>query len=101
MKKILLVSGTIALFSFAAFHSMEDKNLARVEQVQGLYVFQQSKPVAEYDYLGSVKITVSMSGKPQELYNMIIKKVKKEYPDADGVIFTGVDMDRADAVKFK
>lgn len=60
-----------------------------------------SKPTQDYDYLGSVKKSVAWSGKPDEMLNSLLKKVKKEYPNADGMIITNIDMDKADAVKFK
>jgi hypothetical protein len=31
----------------------------------------------------------------------MIRKVKKDYPKADGIVFTSIDMDKADAIQFK
>lgn len=63
--------------------------------------FLLSKPTTEYEYLGSVKKVLAWSGKPEEMLNSMIKKVKKEYPKADGIVFTNIDMDKADAIQFK
>lgn len=83
-----------------------DKSLARVEQMQGLYVFVDSKPVAEYLYLGSVKGAGGGAGwNPQ--YNPIrdrmIKKVKEDYPQANGIILhlNHSGKDQADAILIK
>lgn len=90
----------VSLFSFKMIYETK-KNTAEVEQQQGLYVFILNKPVLNYDYLGSVKKTLAWSGKPEEMLNAMIKKVKNDYPSADGILFTTVGMDKADAIKFK
>ncbi|MFN4083872.1 MAG: hypothetical protein ACK4K9_09590 [Bacteroidia bacterium] len=100
--KVKFFIGLIAVtFLLAAFTSISDKGSATVDQKQGLYIFILSKPTTEYEYLGSVKKSVAWTGKPEEMLNSIIKKVKKDYPKADGIIFTSIDMDKADAIQFK
>jgi hypothetical protein len=84
-----------------AFTFFVDRASGTVDQKQGLYIFMLSKPVAEYEYLGSVKKSLAWTGQPEEMLNSMIKKVKKDYPDANGIIFTSVNMERADAIKFK
>ena len=74
---------------------------ATVNQMQGIYVFAQCKPVSEYTYLGSTKIKVVWTGQPEEMLNITLKKIKKDYAQADGVIFTTLQMDQADVIKFK
>jgi ABC-type glycerol-3-phosphate transport system substrate-binding protein len=100
MKKIFLGLAALAFF-LTAFTILADKSSATVDQKEGLYVFILSKPTAQYEYLGSVKKVLAWSGKPEEMLNSLIKKVKKEYPKANGIIFTNVDMDKADAIEFK
>ena len=80
MRTKLLLLAVVSIIFATSFKIMADKSNAAVDQIQGVYVFIQSKPTSEYEYLGSVK---------------------KEYPQADGVIFTSVNMDQVDAVKFK
>lgn len=103
MKKILtLLVCAIAAMSFAKLPEQETKKeMAAVQQIEGLYVFLQCKPVAANEYLGSVKKSLAWSGKPEEMLNSMIKKVKKDYPKADGIVFTNIDMDKADAIQFK
>lgn len=101
MKKLLIPIIAIAVLASAFTLVDSDKEKANVEQMDGLYIFIKSKPVAENDYLGSVKKSLALTGNPEEMLNSMIKKVKKEYPSADGIIFTSVSMDKADAIKFK
>ena len=78
-----------------------NNNSATVEQEQGIFIFIKSKPISEYQYLGSVSKSIALSGSPDEMLKSLIKKCKKEYPGADGIIFTSNDMDKADCIKFK
>ena len=70
-----------------------------VNTIEGLYIFTDAKPVKETEYLGSVKIGFAVSGSYQEIINKLAKKVRKEYPAAQALIFDGND--KAQAVKFK
>src|SRR5262245_29918473 len=79
---------------------------AEVNQIEGLLIFTDSKPVKEYEYLGTVKSNGTMGlGNPQYegVRGRLIKKVKSEYPKADGVIMylNYGQADKADAIKFK
>ena len=89
-----------------AMNTLEDikKSNADVNQYEGVYVFTDSKPQKDYEYLGTVKISLGLgSGQYQNVRNSLIKKAKKEDPQADGLIMNFKDMgtDRADAIKFK
>ncbi len=69
-------------------------------------MFTDSKPTQEYSYLGSVKTGTALlprSRQYQPIRDLLIKKINKDYPDADGVIFHFVNgaADVADAIKFK
>lgn len=99
MKKILLFLSCI--FIFSAYKIISEKNSAIVEQEEGINIFIKSKPVAEYEYLGSVKKGMALSGQPEEMFNSMVKKCKKEFPSANGLIFTSIGLDKADCVKFK
>lgn len=83
---------------------MKDNNLAEVNQVQGFYIFVDSKPVQEYEYLGTVKSGLTFSsGQYQSIRDILVKKARKEYPLGNGIIFHFHDggTDKADIVKFK
>lgn len=101
MKKLFIVLA-IAALGLTAFKFINDKAAATVDQKEGIYIFICSKPAAEYQFLGSVKKTgLVMSGSPAEMFNTLMKRCRKDYPQADGIIFSSVDMDHADCVKFK
>jgi len=105
MKKIILglIIG-ISLSCFVAFKVATyepTKSTSEVEQVGGINIFIKSKPVLEYEVLGSEKTTITWQGKPQEMINLAMKKIEKDYTTAEGVIFTSDDMDRFDIIKFK
>jgi hypothetical protein len=65
------------------------KSTGEVDQFQGLYIFVDSKSVMEYEYLGTVKSTVSLGDNQYTgVRDRIIKKAKKDYPQADAIIIT-------------
>lgn len=97
--KIIVAIAIVGLLM--GFQVAADKSTGTVDQMEGLYVFIQSKPKADFEYLGTVKKTLAWTGKPEEMLNSMLKKVKNDYPQADGIVFTSVAMDKADAVKFK
>jgi len=103
MKKFAIIIGTMSFCALlvTAWKIEADKTAAKVSQLQGLSIFILSTPAATYDYLGSETKKISITGEPGEMLNSMIKKIKKNYPTADGVIFTDVAMKKGDAIKFK
>jgi hypothetical protein len=102
MKTKILIASFSTLLLLAGFNLVSsNRGLAMVEQQQGVYIFMLSNPTSTYEYLGSVKKGIAWTGQPDEMLNSMIKKIKKEYPNADAIIFTSIDMDKADAIKFK
>lgn len=77
-----------------------DKGLAIVNQVYGVSVFIYSKPASKYDYLGSIE-KLMLADKPEYTIESMIEKMKKKYPDANGIIFSNLKFDQADAVKIQ
>lgn len=111
MKKIIITALTLLVFGYAsvAQEAKPKKSDATVEQVLGMYVFVDSAPKAEYQFLGSVGagsgLGKAMVGAAEfDAKKMrLIKKLKEEYPNADGIIihFARGGKDTADAIKFK
>ena len=107
MKKIML--GTLiglsmtSLVAFTAANYEPKKATGEVEQLQGLYIFTDSKPVLEYEYLGTVKATIGWDSQYQGVRDKLIGKAKKDFPNADGLImqFKSGGTDKCDAIKFK
>lgn len=101
MKK-LLITLAVVLPALAIGTILNEKiNLATVNQVQGVYIFVESEPVNTYIYLGTVKNTVTFgSGQFDDVKKTLLKKAKKEYPGANGLIihFVNGGTDYADAI---
>jgi len=106
MKKIILGSligmGLTTLAAFTVINYEPKKATAEVEQMQGLYIFTDSKPVLPYEYLGTVKTSIVMDTQYQGVRDKLIKKAKKDYPNADGLImqFRSGGTDKCDAIKY-
>jgi hypothetical protein len=91
------------LFAFVASNYQAKRATGEVEQMQGLYIFTDSKPVLEYEYLGTVKATFGLDSQYQGVRDKLIKKAKSDFPEADALImqFKSGGTDRCDAIKFK
>lgn len=105
MKKnmIYFVAGilSLSLLSFKVAEQMADKDNAKVEQIKGVYVFIHSKPIREYEYLGSLQPKVVPSSNAKPIINHMITKGTEKYPQADGIIFTDDELGKVDMIKFK
>lgn len=102
----ILGISTVILLSFKSYEEYQARNsTAEVNQEQGLYIFTDSKPVKEYEYLGTVKLEISLinSGQYDGVKSTLIRKGKRDYPQANGIILNLVEggTDRGDLIKFK
>ena len=78
------------------------KDYASVNQVSGVFVFLQSRPLADYEILGTVKKTgIVWTGKPKEMQSILIRRAKRDYPSCGGIIFDDISMDHATVIQFK
>lgn len=81
-----------------------DHSLATVNQLQGVYIFTDCTPAGKYEYLGTVQNGTRIAGSSQygPVRDRMIKKVREEYPAANGAIFhfNNGSADKADAIKF-
>lgn len=100
---IYFVAGilSISLLSFKVAEQMAEKSSAKVEQIKGVYVFTNSKPIREYEYLGSFEPKVVPSKRTKTIIEFMITKGTEKYPQADGIIFKDDELVEADLIKFK
>ena len=99
MKKLISI---LLLFVMTAAVAQVKKETAEVQIQQGVYIFFCAKPLAEYSVLGTVKKTgLVWTGKPNEMFNTILRRAKKDYPETAGIIFDNVSMTHATCIKFK
>ena len=99
MNRLLLLGAIAATLAFKSIEQVNN-HTATVNQEQGLFLFIESKPAAPHDYMGTVAVSVSWSGKYDEVKSILLKNAKKKYPNADGLIID-IENGKADAIKFK
>lgn len=101
--KLSLVVIITALTSFTISDYILKKNTAEVEQVEGLFIFTDSKPVMEYEYIGTVKAVMGMDSQYNGVRNKLIRKARKKFPNGEAIMlhFKSGGVDRADIIKFK
>lgn len=102
--KIILLAGCL----ISLLNSFGQKDLAEVNKIKGFYVFVDSKPTAEYESLGEVKVDekdaeVKKSQQYQVVRDNLIKNARAANYTADGIILTFVNggVDKAEIIKFK
>lgn len=104
-KLMYAIAGMLLMTTIAATHAVYEvkANTAEVEQIKGMYVFCDSKPVREYEYLGSVRNGIGVSSQYTSVRNRLLNNARKEYPEANGIIIhlNSEGFDRADCIKFK
>jgi hypothetical protein len=100
MKKLIFILIIVSIF-LTAFRFANEKNIATVDRQQGIYLFMLSQPTAKYEVLGTLKIKAAWTGQPGEMMNKMIRKVKESYPNAEGIIFSDINMVTAQAIIFK
>lgn len=105
MKKTILTAA-ICCLSFAAFsQNNTDKSLAKVEQIQGLYIYVKCTPAMEYEHLGVVSGPKVGNHEMDKMIETFIKRVKEDYPNADAIIFDSsikqTHNTKVSAIKFK
>lgn len=76
------------------------KSTAEVEQVHGIYVFTDCKPVMEYEYIGKVEAFWIAKDDYETVRDEVIRLVKKKQKAANAVIlhFSGSSF-TGDAIK--
>lgn len=106
MKKLIITTALTAFFYVGYAQTTEQKqphnSFAIVNQEEGYYIFMFSRPQKQYEVLGYIeKEGAVWTGKPKEMFKIILNRTKKKYPKADGIIFKGIAMDEAEAIKFR
>ena len=105
IRTVLVLASCFYCCSFFLQAKQDPGQLATVNQLQGLYIFTDCRPVNQFQYLGSVKNGFRMAGSSQytAVRDRLIKKVKADYPAANAIIFHLNDKsaDFADAITLK
>src|SRR4051812_2539601 len=102
MKSLLLI--VVAVMTLASFTVQNEskKNVAEVNRYENYYLFMQCKPIKDYTVIGTIKQAGGMwSGTPKQMFDVLIKRAKQEYPNCDGIVFEDVTLQHASCIKFK
>lgn len=105
MKKILIGSSLgiciTILFAFKIANFEPDPSTAKVNKIEGFYIFTDSKPVMPYDSVGSVDIGFITDTQYESIRGNLIKKVRNKFPNANGLImkFDKKGVDKCIAIK--
>jgi hypothetical protein len=95
-KKGMLFLFFLGLF---AYKFEPNKDLARVEQIEGIYVFVYAKPSGNYKFIDKINMPeFVMNGKAYEMIRTAVRRCKKQHPTANGVIFTNDNLSKAEAI---
>lgn len=97
VKKIAVAVCMLMLFCTSAFaqplHAM-------VNQQQGLYVFIFSAPTQHFETLGTVQKTgITFTNKPRELFNIICRRAKRNFPTGNAIIFDDITLKHATVIR--
>jgi hypothetical protein len=82
----IIFTGIVA---FSVTTDAPKKNLAEVDQISGLYIFVKSKPIQEFEYLGTVKGPIIGNHEFDKLLEVMITRAQKDFPEANALIFDG------------
>src|SRR5436309_3301250 len=99
MKNKLYLILSVTVFLFSNFSFAQDRSSATVTSQDGIYIFMCCKPTLEYEHLGTLnQIVICPSPKTIDTY---IQKVKSQYPKANGIMFSSVNLVAADIIYIK
>ena len=105
----------VGLVGFSVKKPADNKSLANVNQQQGILIFTDCKPVAEYEFVKNINaegqtLGTVINGGPGQIcfcsytytqaVEATLKMISKKKLQADGIIFNTSNMS-ADLIKFK
>lgn len=100
MKNLVLLS--LLMFNiYAAAQDKVDYSIAKAGmRISGMYVFVGCEPANDYDFAGDIKVN-DFSWTQTTYFDKIIKKAKKKYPNANGIIFRHNTPKKAELITFR
>jgi len=100
---LTLVTGSADKAHMVKFkNSEENHSLAKAKRYRGIYVFCDSDPITQFEYLGNLKGKHTLIPQYCNLRDDFVKKCAKKYKDAKGIVLHLVSggKDTAEAIKF-
>jgi hypothetical protein len=91
------------LYSFKLTKQQTNHSNADAALVDGLYIFCDSKPIMPYDSIGTIELGFVSGTQYQTIRDNLIKRSKKQYQKADGLILhlNKKGVDHCTVIKFK
>jgi len=106
--KILLLGSIFGIcltifFGFNVIRYVPSYSTSEALKIDGILIFSDSKPVMPHDSLGIVELGIISGTQYETVRNNLIKRARKTYPNADGVILNlnKRGLDNCYAIKFK
>ena len=101
--KNTIIAILLLLVSFFSINAIFEpqKDIGKVETMQGVYIYSLSVPVAEYKTLGSYAVGGCWDCSPFGKLEKIVKKAKEKYPDCEAIILKDMEYNSAEIIKFK
>ncbi|MBK7651569.1 MAG: hypothetical protein IPJ20_13710 [Flammeovirgaceae bacterium] len=90
------------LVAFKAVTFQPNSATAEVVNIDGLYIFTDSRPIMNYDSLGVVELGFVSGTQYESIRSNLIKRARKDYPNANGLILdlNKKGIDKGIAIKF-
>lgn len=100
---ILVTCCLFLIFAFKLLAYEPNYSTAEVARMEGFYLFSDSKPVMPFDSLGMVDIGFVSGTQYETIRTNLIKRSRKKYPHADGLILklNKKGLDKALVIKFR
>jgi hypothetical protein len=91
------------IFAFNIDSFKPNYSTAEVSKIDEILVFSDCKPVMPYDILGTVNLGFVSGTQYETIRKNLIKRAKKSYPTADGIILNlnKNGLDNCNVIKFK
>lgn len=106
MKKLSIYAAAVLFTTSTAFTIVknQDHSKATVNQVNGMWIFVDSRPADPFRTVGTVELKRTRFGEQYEpVRDALLKKVREQFPAANGAVihFTNGGIDKADAIVFE
>ncbi len=100
---ILLGIATTFLLGFQSSNYITKTSTAEVSKVNELYIFTDSRPVSQFDSLGTVEIGFITGTQYETIRTNLIKRTKEKFPSANAIIlkFDKKGIDKCEAIKLR
>lgn len=99
----ILGSCLTVILAFNTNRYEPNQSSAEVSKIEGFYIFTDSKPIMAYDTIGDVYLGFVSGTQYETIRTNLIKRARKKYPTADGIILNlnKKRLDKCVAIKFK